>query len=468
LRGGFGVTYGAPATYSYITNAALVGVGFNQLSFTNTATGYGTPAATLTGGLQYPHASLYDASLNPGLQPTNPNSLGTFNFYIDPNGARPSRILQWSVGLQREVARSLIVEANYVGNRGVWEQGGGSLDGGLNTPSFAQFAKYGIDPTTAAGQATLTATMGSALGKASGVPLPYPTFPTSSTVLQALRPFPQVNGGVTVDWAPLAGNWYNSLQAKVTKRYANGFSVLSAFTWSKAESDPSGTVDNIFNRSIQKSITSFDQPFILSTGFSYQVQDYLRAHKFLNAIAKGWTLGGLLVYSSGTPIATPGSSNNMSGWYGQNTLENRVPGQPLWLENPNCHCIDPTKEFILNPAAWANPAPGQWSTSAPYYDNFRFERRPQESMNIGRTFRIAERKSLEVRAEFFNVFNRTYLANPSTSGPQGAQTCTNGSANATTHTCNAGGTAVSGFGYINDTSLSTQPRNGQLVARFSF
>jgi len=475
LRGGFGVSYGAPATYAYITNAAIVGVGFNQLNFTNTATGFGTPAVTLQGGLQYNHAALYDASLNPGLQPTSPNSLATFNFYIDPNGARPARIPQWSIGLQREVLRGLVVEGNYVGNRGAWEQGGTNLDGGLNIPNPAVFAKYGIDPTTAAGQATLTAQIGSAAGKASGVPLPYPTFPLTATVLQALRPFPQVagpssaNGGVTVDWAPLADNWYNSLQVKVTKRYEKGLSIISAFTWSKAESNPgnNNAINNVFNRSIQKSITSFNQPTIFSIGYSYELQKYT-SNRFLNAVIKGWTVGGLLVYSSGLPIASPTSSNNMAGWYGQNTLENRVPGQPLYLENPSCHCIDPTQQFILNPAAWANPAPGQWGTAAPYYSDFRYSRRPQESMNLGRTFRIKERKSLEIRAEFFNVFNRIYLNNPTVTGPQGAQTCTNGPANPTTHTCNPGGTTVSGFGYINFSSVQTQPRNGQLVARFTF
>jgi hypothetical protein len=40
--------------------------------------------------------------------------------YIDPHAGRPPRIFQWSVGLQREVARNLVVEAAYVGNRGVW------------------------------------------------------------------------------------------------------------------------------------------------------------------------------------------------------------------------------------------------------------------------------------------------------------------------------------------------------------
>jgi hypothetical protein len=286
--------------------------------------------------------------------------------------------------------------------------------------------------------------------------------------LQALRPFPQVSGGVAIDWAPLEDSWYNSLQAKLTKRYSNGLSILTAFTWSKSQANPGGTVNNIFNRADQRSISSFDQPFIFSTGYSYELQKYFHANKFLNAVIGGWNFGGLLVYSSGLPIGSPSSSNTMSSWYGQSTLEDRVPGQPLWLENPNCHCIDPTKEFIANPAAWVNPPLGQWGTAAPYYDDYRSERRPQEAMNIGRTFRIKERTQLEVRAEFFNVFNRTYLNNPTTSGPQGSQTCTNGAANAATHMCNPGGTTVSGFGYINDTGLNQQPRNGQLVARFRF
>ena len=46
-----------------------------------------------------------------------------------------------------------------------------------------------------------------------------------------------------------------------------------------------------------------------------------------------------------------------------------------------------------------------------------------ESINIGRTFRVGERKSLEVRAEFFNVLNRMELNGPTTNSPQGARSC---------------------------------------------
>lgn len=477
IRGGAGITYSPIQSFYYITNAAILGVGFNQLTFNNPGGAFGVPAATLSGGLHYDPSLLTTASLNPGLFPASPTVLGNPNFYIDPNAGRPARILQGSFGVQREVVRDLVVEANYVANRGAWEvatnsaAGSGSANsllGGLNTPNPAVFAKYGIDPTTSAGQATLSATMGSSLGKASGVPLPYPTFPTTSTVLQALRPFPQVNGSVTVYGAPVGDSWYQSLQVKIDKRFSHGISSTSAFTWSKTEANPAGTVNNIFNRAIQKSLSPNDIPVIFNTGLSYETQKYGITNKYLRTVVSGWNIGAVLLYAAGAPIPVPTSSNTQSNWYGQNTLENRVPGQPLFLVDPNCHCINPTTQFILNPAAWANPAPGQWGTSAPYYSDYRYQRRPNESMNIGRTFRIRERMSLQIRAEFFNIFNRTYLNNPTTTAPQGTRSCTNGTIAAGTNVCQAGGTSPQGFGAISYTSLAQQPRNGQLVARFSF
>jgi hypothetical protein len=91
-------------------------------------------------------------------------------------------------------------------------------------------------------------------------------------------------------------------------------------------------------------------------------------------------------------------------------------------------------------------------------------------MNIGRTFRFREggKMSLNIRAEFFNVFNRVEINNPSAGSPQGTRSCTNGTIAAGTNVCKAGGATPSGFGSIGYTSLQSQPRNGQLVARFNF
>ena len=55
---------------------------------------------------------------------------------------------------------------------------------------------------------------------------------------------------------------------------------------------------------------------------------------------------------------------------------------------PSAICIDPTKELVLNPAAWTNPPDGQFGTGAPYYNDYRYQRRPSESMSLGRVFRF--------------------------------------------------------------------------------
>jgi hypothetical protein len=66
---------------------------------------------------------------------------------------------------------------------------------------------------------------------------------------------------------------------------------------------------------------------------------------------------------------------------------------------------------------------GQFGTAAAYYNNYRWQRQPQESRSLGRTFGLARdnRIKLDVRAEFFNVFNRLFLASPA--GVGGTSSC---------------------------------------------
>ncbi|MBI3470981.1 MAG: TonB-dependent receptor [Candidatus Solibacter usitatus] len=456
IRGGWGISYSQLPTYFYITNGALLGVGFNQAAFT--APSFGTAGAVLRNGLKTDLTQLYQASLNPGLVP-NPGQLNSPNYLVDPNAGRPSRISQWNIGLQRQVTRDIVVEAAYVGNRGAWiSQPSGIFASNtlvnLNAVNPATLAARGIDPATTAGQTLLLSTFASGTPQRNGFSPPYAGFPQGSTLAQALRPFPQFSN-IPLVWAPLGRSWYDSLQTKFTKRHAYGLSVQAAFTWSKSLANPAGTVNNVFNRGVNKAISSFDQPLIFNMGFNYDTPR-IKKNRLLNLAAGGWTVGGLVGYATGAPVPTPTATTNMSSLYSQNTLMNRVSGQPLFLKDLNCHCIDPNKDFAFNAAAWQNPAAGAWGSAAPYYGDFRYARRPLEQLSVGRRFAIRERMSLQVRAEFFNIFNRTYLANPALTAPTQPQAR------------NAAGVPTSGWGFINSTSLYTQPRNGQLVARFTF
>jgi hypothetical protein len=98
---------------------------------------------------------------------------------------------------------------------------------------------------------------------------------------------------------------------------------------------------------------------------------------------------------------------------------------------------------------------GQFGQSAGFYSDYRWQRQVSENMSLGRRFTIKEKLKFDIRAEFFNVFNRLNLAPPSSGNPTA------------TITRNPAGELSGGFGFINVNNVGGQ-RNGQLVARIEF
>jgi hypothetical protein len=96
----------------------------------------------------------------------------------------------------------------------------------------------------------------------------------------------------------------------------------------------------------------------------------------------------------------------------RSTWAARGPGQPLFLKDLNCHCFDPSTTIVLNPNAWTDTLSGQFSPSAAYYNDFRYQRRPPELASLGCTFRVKERLTFQIRAEFNNILNRTLFRWP--------------------------------------------------------
>jgi len=436
-------------------------------------------------------------NFNSSVYPLIVNGAGTTNNSLqalDRNAARPPRQNQWSIGLQREVTRNLVVEASYVANRGVWWSGPLGL---LDQVAPGTFAAAGLQPyTNAADNLLLSSTISSSAVIAKGLGgLPYAGFPTGSTLINALRPFPQFatagfGGPLGVTGSATGRTWYDSLQTKATQRLSHGLSVTSEFTWSKALANPAVTQD-IFNpNSSIKQLQSTDQPFLFNIAATYTTPKarFLDKWRAASWVARDWQLGVSATYGSGALLTPPNASttNNL----GTSQMV-RVPGVPLFLKDPNCHCINPWTDQILNPLAWTNPT----GTGTPdyttnnsggslngvfgpqtFYTDFRGPRHPIESLNFGRNFRIKERMTFQIRAEFTNAFNRTFLGNP-----QPAFGAPTNPRLAIGH--NAAGQITSGFGTINATFSTSPttgggfatlagnpslPRQGTLIARFTF
>ena len=451
LRGGWGLAYGfAPdiniQNTAQLTNNATGVTAFNPLN--------------VTGTVPQPSWPNFDVGQTP-----LPGSITSgFLAYLDPNASRPPRQNQWSIGLQREITHNFVLEAAYVGNRGVWWTG---PYGYLNQVAPSVFSAYGLNPYTTPADNIL---IGSALSSASvvtkvGSILPYAGYSTGNTLLNALRPYPQFSTILTTN-SSTGNTWYDSLQVKGTKRTSHGLAVNGTFTWSRSFV----TIrPNLFVPSV-KSLQPTDQPFLFNANILYTTQKWF-TNRALNTVVADWAVGAFVQYGSGLPLTPPAATNtNFIG----GSEQFRDPSQPLYIKDLNCGCINPYSDVVLNKNAWINPANGTFGpATGTLYSDFRQARRPQENFNIGRTFRFKERYSLAIRAEFTNVLNRTQIGNPGTTAP------------ASLPTKNAAGQYSGGFGVINLTlagpntqpaqtlnavvgQLYTLPRSGTLIARFTF
>ena len=85
-------------------------------------------------------------------------------------------------------------------------------------------------------------------------------------------------------------------------------------------------------------------------------------------------------------------------------------------------------------------------------------------MNLGRTWRIRERATFNLRIEFTNVFNRAFVNDPANTNAKAARKFA------------PNGNTTGGFGSINATSstafpvaaVNLQPRTDTMVARITF
>jgi hypothetical protein len=476
IRGGFGVAYTGTGVAQVFGSASGNAAAANRFAPNPVL---GAPLMTLGQGVTINGAPLTAAqiawpNLSPGFYPIGGVTPGPGPQYYDQNSGRPARQYQWSISIQRELANNLVVQASYIGNHGVWwpTYVGQPLTN-YNYLSTSILNQNGLNLNNPADIATLLAPIGSAAAGRFQNQLPFAGFPLTASVAQSLRPFPQFTTIALVN-PPLGDSWYNGLQITANKRFSHGFQADFGFTWSKSLDTFAGTPD-VQNRGLAKGLSSLDQPLVTRLGFAYSTPRW-DINKFVSHAVRNWMFNGFVYYASGLPLLAPAANatgypsnlatatmNNVTFQTGNEQVRT---GQPLYLTDINCHCYDPNTTFILNPAAWTNPAPGQFGGQY-YYNDFRGQRRPVENLAVGRQFQIKEKVELNVRIEFTNIFNRTYLNNPSLTSPQTAAVCKG--VNGVNGACSQPGMQiVSGFGSINTSTVNAPPRTGQLVAQIRF
>ncbi len=489
IRGGWGVVY----TEVFGGGGALVSTNGTYPVSAN------SPSYVPTGA-QFVNIQVPGSIATPVFPVTDPNRypvLGTVGgtpagFMADANQNRPPRANQFSIGIQREITPSFVMEASYVANRVAWlaPPAGSTGLSFLSQTSPQQYAAFGLYPYPGTGpcatgggvcasttynnnndRVLLTQPISNPAviqnAAAHGITslLPYSGFPTNTTLQGAMYPFPQF-GNLLSTGSATSNSKYDSLQMKATKRFSHGLQASGAFTWAKGFTR--ATRQDFFNADSSVWTLQNIPPLALTFNFVYTTPRSAFLHKIGNAILGDWQIGGFAIYQSGqflTPPTSP-TANFLA------SEDIRVPGMSLYnVDINNIHSYNPGTQQVLNPAAWqACPANSTCAAPGTLYSDFRGPRRPTENANFGRNFRIKERMNFQIRVEFVNIFNRNLLPNPISSG-----TGVN-PANPVTKTA---GINSGGFGVINTFATAGSipttavapvltSRTGTLIARFTF
>jgi len=250
---------------------------------------------------------------------------------------------------------------------------------------------------------------------------------------QSDRPFPQFNGVTLV--APSIGNSnYFAGTVQLEKRFLHGYNLNTTYTYSKFLNDNDGAgstlssdtnvYSNYYNRAADYGPSSNDVRHQLVFSSVYELpfgphRTYLN-HGIASQVLGSWTLGNVTRLYTGAPFTVVTKTNSAST-FSSGSLRANV------IANPKLPSGKRNAAAWFNTAAFAQPAnytygnEGRNSLRGPGYVNFDF--------SLIRNVHFTESKLLQIRGEFFNVFNHTNLQTPaSTFGAAGFGTITSSNA----------------------------------------
>lgn len=342
---------------------------------------------------------------------TNPDLLNNNVIdFFNPGANKPGYTNSWTLSIQRELPGQFLFDIAYVGQKSV------ALPAGLENLNQVESSYLRLGNV-------LNSNINSAEARTAGVLPPYAGF--TGSVAQALRPYPQF-----VDirnlLQPTGFSMYNSMQIRMQRRYANGASMLVAYTFSKTHIHGGGYTGwgddasnaralDTANRGLEKRLAQFDIPHNFVLSWTYELpfgrgKKFLTsANGFVNQIVGGWAINAIHRYVSGTPLGIGGGG--VIPLFGAGNRPNRVAGvNPL--RNADHGSFDPARDIYLNIDAFAQPAPFTLGNAAPNYGDIRNFGSLNEDISILKNFRITEGHRLQFRTELFNALNRVNFGGP--------------------------------------------------------
>jgi hypothetical protein len=426
VRGGFGINY---IHYYRAGSGNMLAINAPNAMFTS-VTNPGTAGTPTTNGF-FRLRDGYPTGLATSF------SAGTDNIDYIPANTKDSYVESYFFSVQKQLAKNVLFDLAYVGNRGLHLQG--FLNANQGNPAMPQITLNG-KPAWAR---------------------PYPNW--GGYLLNNSTLYPTYNNGDITEALNEFKSSYNSLQARYEQRFVGGLTLLNSFTWEHALDNASSTLEantpapqDANNLIGDYGQSDYNLPIVDVASFVYDLPVGKGKH-FLadsNAVEDvlfgGWQISGINTIQGGTPFNLtygPNSANAVSpmltqSWRGQNLYRpNIAPGAHYTLGKVAALSSGVPNGYIqyVNPAALALPATySSYTSSTVYTLSSPFGNLPK---NFGRTMpyyetdldfnkrfsAVHDKIKVEFRSEFYNIFNHTNLYIPGSGEGGGTVSGTTGS-----------------------------------------
>jgi len=368
VRGGFGLY---AYNWSLDTYGGGMGGAFGQQGNATDQSNGVTPVVILSSpGSSLPYISATT-------DPSKFNGLSVnYNPYKTPVGGS----YQWNLSVQREVSSNMVVELAYVASHGhdlPWNA------------DINQIPEDKLGPTDVA--------------------LGY-------------RPYPQY-AGISGYTSHNAISNYNSLQASIQRRLANGLEFNFNYVWAHFldQMDSSGwgsraggqAYQNAYKLSEAYGNSNFDVRNAVKGNVVYQLpfgrgRQFLNNNWLLDEVLGGWQASSTIVVQSGQPFTVlmggPNNSYSQAGnWYPN------VIGKAHLSSHGAYHG---TQQWF-NEAAFAKPNAGTFGNSG--RNSLNGPGLSNVNLSLGKSFAIWEQVHLQIRADASNIFNHPSFGLPGSS-----------------------------------------------------
>src|ERR1035437_5158180 len=346
-------------------------------------------------------AATYGGCTGPGVNSTqNLFVLEVPRHFVVPNTQ------QWNLTLQRELGGHWVLEAGYVGTRGIHLR---------ETRDAIQSVDAAKNPFTVSDTSGNTYTI------------------TTDTFANAIArtPTPGLNGysGYQI-FANDAYSIYHSLQTTLSRRWSRNY-VQIAYTFSK-NIDATSSGNTAFNSettvNASRGLSDFDRPHRVTATYVYDLPIFTHSSGLLRAAFGGWSVSGVTTIQSGTPFSIIDSSAgtaflgagsaplvgaslapgfSISQGYTSGDIHNRLNhylNRAAFMAAP---LLYPSLcDFVTNPNLCTTGFGNAGRNS------YRGPRQQNWDISLLKNFKLGERNDLRFTADFFNVWNHTNFANP--------------------------------------------------------